>query len=54
MVLLILFASSKSEQSPSPQCETGYIINPKVAKRSDQGQLQIGKGWAVQKILPMK
>lgn len=54
MVLFILFASSKSKQSPSFQFEAGYILNPKVAKCSDQGQLQTAKGLAVKEIFPMK
>lgn len=54
MVLVIHFANSKSEQSPSSQCEAGYIINLKVAKHSEQGQLQIEKALAVKEIFPMK
>lgn len=54
MVLFIHFANSKSEQSPSSQCEAGNIINLKVAKHSDKGQLQIEKALAVKEILPLK
>lgn len=54
MVLFIHFANSESEQSPSSQCEAGNIINLKVAKHSDQGQLQIEKALAVKEIFPLK